>query len=162
MGLLGKPRESERSRDIAATLRASTDAAGEVEGAISKIVADEYGKRKRYEHEDIVMSNEYIVMIKHIDDTLKMLRDRLDATVEAAESLKAVLQERVSVLTQRVDHEKTVIEAYRVEFVGIHTRVTEAIDVQATPVSGNGNGNVDVRNNGRVGKGQKPQDDKAS
>ncbi len=156
MGLLGKPREPERSRDIAAMLRASTDAAdadSDVEGAISQIVADEYGKRKRYEHEDIVMSNEYIVMIKHIDDTLKMLHDRLAATVEAAESLKTVLQERVSVLTRRVDHEKTVIEAYRVEFVGIHARVTEAIDVQETPVIVNGNGNTDVHNSGRVGKG---------
>ena len=161
MGLLGKPREPERSRDIAATLRASTGAAGDVEGAISQVVADEYGKRKRYEHEDIVMSNEYIVMIKHIDDTLKMLRDRLDATVEAAESLKTVLQERVSILTRRVDHEKTVIDAYRIEFVGIHARVTEAIDVRETPVVVSGNGNVDVRNNDRVGKGQKPQDDKS-
>lgn len=159
MGLLGSKNQKtpDRSRDITVALRAMNNTNNEIEDAMQEIVADQYGKRKaRYEHEDIVMANEYILMIKHIDDTIEMLRQRLNATIVEADSLKVILQERVELLTKRVDHEKTVIEAYKNEFTGIHARVTEVIDDK-------GNSNTDNDNVSGNGWGsKKPQDGKSS
>ncbi len=164
MGLLGKSQPPpDRSRDITKVLRDATDVGDptdDVEAGIKRIVhsADQYGKRTpRYEHEDIVMANEYIAMIQHIDDTLAMLRDRLAVTVEEAEGIKAVLAERITSLTRRVDHEKAVINAYRGEFAGLHTRVTEIIDAENNPDDRGGSSNG-VRTNGRGERQEEPSD----
>ena len=131
MGLLGRAR-AEEGRDITKILRASSrDPVIDVEKAVEVMVQDHYGKRKpRSEHEDVVMANEYTLMIKHVDDTIALLRERFEATVEAGESLKEVLQSRVVSLTRRVEHEKAVITAYRDEFKGLHTRVAGVIDAE--------------------------------
>lgn len=157
MGLLGRRNvEQERSRDITVALRAAGGPIDEVEGAINQIVADKYGKRNIRQHEDIIMANEYIAMIKHIDDTIAMLQERLTATIEEAETLKAVLHGRVGTLTKRVEHELTIITAYKTEFTGIHQRVTEAIDDKS-----NSNTNDDNMSGNGWGS-KKPQENKSA
>lgn len=108
---------------------------------IGEITADQYGKRAtRYEHEDIVLSNEYVAMIGHIDRTIEDLIAEVSKLTDYANALKQALHTRVIDLTVMVQREKAVVVDLQGHFQDLHTRIAGKRNEMAPAVRSNGNG----------------------
>lgn len=139
----------DRPRDIMGKIRETTDRdnVGEIINAGMRDIvagdldADQYGKRKKYEHEEIVLSNEYIAMAAHIDNTMDDLFQRLTALRACATKLTENLRDRVIQLTVLVTAEKAVVADLDQHFKALASRITETRNAQITPAhrsTGNG------------------------
>lgn len=139
MGILNRAERvvnQDRNRDMAKIIQNATDRGDPVDeiGA-----ADQYGKRApRYEHEDIVLSNEYIAMIEHIDRTIEDLVGEVTKLAEYANKLKEALHVRVIDLTVLVQREKAVVVDLQGHFQDLHARITEKRNEKTAPPRGNG------------------------
>ncbi len=132
--------QQDRPRDMAKMLRENTDRGDPVDEIEA---ADQYGKRPtRYEHQEIVLSNEYIAMIEHIDRTMEGLIGEVSKLTEYARALKDALHVRVIDLTVLVQREKAVVVDLQGHFQDLHARITETRNAKTTPTPrSNGNGN---------------------
>lgn len=149
----------DRSRDMGKMLREATDRGDPVDEIIGdgmrQIVggtldADQYGKRQpRYEHEDVVLSNEYLMMISHIDSTMDDLFQRFTALRACATKLTETLRDRVIELTVLVSAEKAVVADLQSHFKDLASRITETRNAQTAPAPApRSNGNGSARANG--------------
>jgi hypothetical protein len=128
----------DRNRDIAKVLMAAGnqgDPVDDVETEIRKSVkaADQYGKRhSRYEHEEIVLANEFLAMIQHTESMMDgVMKDVADLRTYAS-ALTEAMRDRVIDLTARVNREKAVISALQGEFKGLADRIAEVRDPKPT------------------------------
>lgn len=118
-----------------------TPARGIQEGCPRDMVtADQYGKRAtRYEHEDIVLSNEYVAMIGHIDRTIEDLIAEVSKLTDYANALKQALHTRVIDLTVMVQREKAVVVDLQGHFQDLHTRIAGKRNEMIPTARSNGN-----------------------
>lgn len=155
----------DRSRDMGKMLRDATDRGDPVDEIIGdgmrQIVggtldADQYGKRQpRYEHEDVVLSNEYLMMISHIDSTMDDLFQRFMALRACATKLTETLRDRVIELTVLVSAEKAVVADLQGHFKDLASRITEKRNAQFTHAPrGNGNGGAHANGGGEPHDGE--------
>lgn len=136
MGLLTRsqaPAEQDRPRDMARIIQNATDRGDPVDEVAT---ADKYGKRPiRYEHEDIVLSNEYLAMIEHIDHTIEDLVSEVGKLTEYASALKQALHVRVIDLTVLVQREKAVVVDLQGHFQDLNARISEKRNEKTAPAS---------------------------
>lgn len=135
MGILTRsqaPAEQDRPRDMARIIQNATDRGDPVD----EITVDKYGKRPtRYEHEDIVLSNEYLAMIEHIDRTIEDLVSEVGKLTEYASALKQALHVRVIDLTVLVQREKAVVVDLQGHFQDLNARISEKRNEKTAPAS---------------------------
>jgi len=97
-----------------------------VEPAEEVSPADQYGQRPtRYEHEDIVLSNEHLAMVGKIDSVVSDVEASVAQLKEYANALTQALRERVIDLTVLVEREKAVVSDLQAAFSEMHARVME-------------------------------------
>lgn len=122
MGFMkAKPEQQERTRDMAKVLAAAT--AGNI--PLAKIEPDQYGKPTRYEHEEIVLSNEHLAMVAYIDSLMNGLAADVAQLRDHANALTAALRNRVIDLTVLVEREKAVVIDLQDTFQAAHARIVE-------------------------------------
>lgn len=170
MGILertGKVVQQDRSRDIMGKIKETTNRGDNVDEIITSgmrdivatdLDADQYGKRRRYEHEEIVLSNEYLAMASHIDSVMSDLSQRHTALMACATKLKENIRDKVIQLTVLVTAEKAVVADLDQHFKALASRITETRNAQFNPASGgNGNGSVRTNGGGEPHVGEEPQ-----